>query len=210
MAHGGGGGAGKVDASTTSRSRTRSTRRRRCCSWPAPPASTSRKRRSRTARPARSSTSTSIVKLSDVIVTGVTARRQRRRRLGERQPDVRQGRGGVQGAEAGRLARRGDLLQVRPQGEQGRLVTEAIDVGVPLPIPRLRGWRRRHVPQCQRRRHGRSTAKRTTTSTRTRSTCWPGPGACRGRRRWAAAAPPARPRCASCGSSSGSTRRPPR
>ena len=45
----------------------------------------------------------------------------RRRHDREREPRVRQGRRRVQAAEAGRIARRRHLLQVRPQGPEGRL-----------------------------------------------------------------------------------------
>ena len=63
-----------------------------------------------------------IVKMNDVIITGVDAWRQHRpARFGGRDPGVRQGRLRVQAAEARRVARRRDSFQVRPQGQQGGL-----------------------------------------------------------------------------------------
>ena len=63
-----------------------------------------------------------IVKMNDVIITGVVHRRhQRRGGIGDRESGVCQGRLRVQAAEGRRLARCGDSFQVRHQGQQGRL-----------------------------------------------------------------------------------------
>ena len=64
-----------------------------------------------------------IIKMNDIIITSVHARRQRRQRARSESVAlaVRQGRPRVQAAEGRRLARCRHPLQVRPQGQQGRL-----------------------------------------------------------------------------------------
>ena len=66
-----------------------------------------------------------IIKMSDIIVTGVQSGRQRRgehvRR--ERRASVRESRPGIQAAEVRRVARCRDPFQIRHQGQQGRVTT---------------------------------------------------------------------------------------
>ena len=62
-----------------------------------------------------------IIKMNDVIITSVSNGDERGQPCRERQPRVREGRPRIQAAEARRVARRRHPLQVRHQGQQGRL-----------------------------------------------------------------------------------------